>query len=131
MVDLAAEHLEAARALDVTMAAARAASARLDDARVALEDADRARHNHNGAMEAESRTNPILAAMHRSVWPNVRTVSRGPVNFGWQLRAELVTTTTGPWLEGSGARDTVVLKTAEDVARTISALLPVPATAAA
>jgi hypothetical protein len=118
MVEKAAEHVAAALALDEAMAAARAAAARLDDARLALEEVDRACHSHNGLLDAEARTNPILAAQHRSTWPKARTTAALPATFGRQLRAELVSFNPGPFpLSGTGGRDEVVLRTAAQMAR--------------
>jgi hypothetical protein len=115
--DLARKHVEAARALDAAMVAARAAAEELDAARLALVGADAAAHQHNALLDAESRSNAVLNVQHRSAWPKARTVGPLPTTFGRALRPELVVFNPAPSpLAGTGGRDEVVRQTAEQLA---------------
>ena len=131
MSDRAEEHLAAARALDVAMDVARAAAGRLDQARQALSDTDRAGHAHNALLTEEARCNGILAAQHTSMWPKARTASALPAMFGLRVRPELVATTNGPRMTSTGPHDTVVHDSAEQIARASHTSLPKPVAAAA
>lgn len=118
MAALAREHLAAAVALDAAMAAAREAAATLDAARRAIEETDGAAHQHNEMLKADARANAILASQHSSVWPKARVIAAMPIQFGFALRPELVTFNRNPApLGGTGGRDEVVRRTAEQIAR--------------
>jgi hypothetical protein len=107
--------VEAAKAADIALLAAREAAKRRGETFSAVCDAGDAMREHNGLVMALAATNAIMAALPPGHLPKGRT-PEGLIR-GAPLRVELVQTVHAPRPEFVGAHDVVLVHSIETIVR--------------